>query len=102
MSKGVKDTEGKLRLNLVPIRATKEIAKVRAFGVAKYGEPWKWLHDEDTTADMFVEATMRHILEWRLGISNDPESGLEHLSHALTSLAMAVEIIESVREDSST
>ena len=95
---GIKDTKGKLKLNLVPIRATKEIAKVRAFGVDKYGEPWAWLRNEATTSDMFVEATMRHILEWRLGIESDPESDLDHLSHALTSLAMAVEIIQYEKE----
>lgn len=87
---GHKDTKGKLKLNLVPPRAIRSMALVREFGVNKYKDPWGW--KSKVTVDEFVEAAKRHILAVELGDELDPESGLLHLEHALTSLAMAIEI----------
>ena len=86
-----KQTEGKLRLDLIPPRAEEAIAKVRAFGVTKYKEEWAW--KEDVPASEFITAAQRHIRSHRAGEGVDPESNLPHIWHALTSLAMAVEIM---------
>ena len=84
-----KDTKGKEKLSLIPRRALVEIAKVREFGNKKYGCPHGWkLHETHE----FAEAAMRHIVKHFDGQDKDPESGLDHLSHALCSLALAVSL----------
>lgn len=85
-----KETKGKLRLNLIPPRSLIAIAEVRAFGVDKYKDPWAWRNL--VKALDFIEAAKRHLLKIELGEELDEESGLPHLHHALTSLAMAVEV----------
>ena len=85
-----KDTSGKVKLNLIPPHSLDAIARVREFGVSKYGDAWGWLNavkEED-----FIEATKRHLNAIAKGEEIDPESGHPHLWHALTSLAMATEL----------
>lgn len=82
-----KDTKGKAKLRYVPYGALVEIAKVREFGTAKYGCPDGW---KNVSHDDFVEAAMRHIGKYFNGEKLDNESGLDHISHALCSLALAV------------
>lgn len=83
---GLKDTKGKEKLRYVPYGSLIEISKVREFGTAKYGCPHGW---KGVAYDDFVEAAMRHIGKYFNGETIDPESGLEHISHALCSLALA-------------
>ncbi len=83
---GYKDTQGKEKLRFVPRLALVEIARVREYGNAKYGCPNGW---RQCDADDFIEAAMRHIVKYFAGEEVDPESGLPHISHALTSLALA-------------
>ncbi len=86
---GYKDTQGKEKLRFIPRQALVEIARVREYGNNKYGCPNGWrLCDRDD----FVEAAMRHIVKYFDGQMIDSESGLPHLSHALTSLALAVSL----------
>lgn len=94
---GHKDTKGKLRLNLIPPEALVSIAKVREFGVRKYKDPWAWV--AKVSVEDFVEATKRHLLARDRGEEIDPESGLEHIEHALCSLAMAVEVLRKERDN---
>jgi hypothetical protein len=82
-----KDVKGKAKLRLVPYQALVEIAKVREFGVAKYGDDEGW---KTVNADDFIEAAMRHIGKYFDGQKIDDESGLDHVSHAITSLALAI------------
>jgi hypothetical protein len=91
-----KDTKGKIKLNLVPPRAYEQIAKVREFGNNKYGSAWGWL--EACKESDFIEAAKRHLNAYAKGEITDPESGLDHLDHALTSLAMASELKEINKE----
>lgn len=99
---GVKETQGKPKLSLVPYEALEAIAKVREFGVKKYGDPKAW-YDNAKSMD-FIEAAMRHIGKHMNShiLHNmyeiDEESGLDHLDHALTSLAMAVAIRRKEQE----
>lgn len=67
------------RYSLIPAEALAEIARVYAFGSAKYddhnwrkGFPYSWSWD----------AMMRHLHAYWSGESTDPESGLPHLAHA--------------------
>jgi hypothetical protein len=86
-----KDTKGKLKLLLVPPKSLEAVAKVREFGSNKYGSDWGWVGKVDPKD--LIEAAERHILKWRKGEILDDESGLPHIHHALTSLAMAAELM---------
>ena len=81
---GYKD---KIKYSLVPVSATKGIAKVFTFGAEKYGEN-NW---QNVSKDRIYSALMRHIEAWRDGENRDNESGLLHLEHAICNLAMLVE-----------
>ena len=89
----VKDTKGKTKLNLVPIRAKAAVARVREFGTEKYpiGGPNNYLYEVDPID--LVEAASRHIDKHLLGDLLDNESSEMHLAHAATSLMMAMEIL---------
>ena len=84
-----KDTEGKPPMNLLSYRALEQMAKVREFGVEKYGstdysdvDPWA-----------LTEAVIRHSYKYlQSGDVYDEESKLHHLAHAATSAMMALEI----------
>lgn len=77
---------GKLKMRLVPMEAIKAIARVFTWsGSGKYKD-WDWL--TKYTVEDCIESAWRHLVEE----GNDPESGLPHLEHALTRLAMAVHL----------
>lgn len=87
-----KQTQGKLKLNLIPPEAQVSIAKVREFGANKYKDAWAW--KKVVKPEDLVEAAKRHLLKIDLGEYIDSESGFLHIEHALTSLAMAIQIIK--------
>ena len=79
MSEGLKFDIGKVPLELLPVEALIEIAKVMAFGAEKYGRHnWR----KDMAWSRLVGAILRHLFAWMLGEDKDPESGLSHLAHA--------------------
>jgi hypothetical protein len=78
---------GKLRYSLIPPEATRALAEVLTYGAKKY-KPNNWQKAEDTTR--YVDALYRHLEAWRSGESLDEESGLSHLSHALTNLSFLI------------
>lgn len=79
------DTD-KLRYDLVPPEATKALAEVLTYGAKKY-KPNNW---KQGTPDRYVAALYRHLEAWRSGEMHDSESGLSHLSHALTNVAFLI------------
>jgi len=90
-----KQIKGKLKLRLVPPRAIESIALVRAAAGEKYDSPWGWL--ESVAPEDFIEATARHLLAMQKLddiAAVDEDFGLLHIEHALTSLAMAVELVK--------
>jgi hypothetical protein len=92
---GVKDTKGKPDLSLIPYAALVAIANIRTFGNKKYGSPSGW-YNSGVDYKEFVSAAMRHIARhndavlYGNGKEEDSESGLKHLDHAITSLALAI------------
>lgn len=80
---GKKLDSGKLRMDLIPPVAIKELARVLTYGAEKYG-PNNW-HNVDS--ERYKAALLRHIIEWMDGEECDQESGLKHLSHALCNVA---------------
>jgi hypothetical protein len=85
---GIRHNEGKLRLDLIPPFATKEIGRVFTTGAGKYPERnWekgmKW-----TTV---IASLKRHLLEFELGEDMDPETGHYHMAHLATNAMFLLE-----------
>lgn len=91
MEEFVKHDEGKLQYHLIPPKAMKELAKVLTYGANKY-EANNWQKVDDPTR--YVDALYRHLEAWRAGERVDPESGLSHLSHAITNIAFLIHFEE--------
>lgn len=78
--KNIKDSEGKNRLDLIEPDFILGLGEALTFGSKKYSDNgWKDIknkHDEN------YASLMRHIMAWRKGEKQDPESGLNPLLHA--------------------
>jgi hypothetical protein len=86
----VKHDFGKPRLDLVPPGPLLALGDVMAHGEAKYGNnDWRSLKDGD---GRYYAAALRHMLAWRTGERDDPESGLPHLAHVLANVVFLFEI----------
>jgi len=85
---GTKFDFGKPRMELLPQKALLEIAQVLTFGSRKY-EAWNWAKGMSWTR--LIGATLRHIAAWSTGETKDPETGLNHLSHAACDLLFLLE-----------
>lgn len=83
----MKFDSGKLRYSLIPPVATEALAKVLTYGAKKY-KPNNWQKAEDFSR--YTDALYRHLEAWRGGQEFDEESGLSHLSHALTNVAFLI------------
>lgn len=81
----VKHDDGKPRFDLIPPEAELEVAKVFTYGAKKYSDNNYRIGTQWTR---YVAAARRHINAWQDGESLDPETGLNHLSHAIASLMM--------------
>lgn len=79
----------KLRYDLIPPSAMKGLAEVLTYGARKY-KPRNYMECEDK--GRFVAALYRHLEAWRQGEVNDTESDLEHLAHAMTNIAIIMEL----------
>jgi hypothetical protein len=85
---GVKNDTGKLRYDLVPVIALIGVAEGMTMGAEKYGDNnWQGVNPE-----RYYAALMRHLIAWRQGETNDPESGLNHLKHVLTNTVFLLEL----------
>ena len=84
----LKADKGKARLGLVPMRILWAIARVREFGVGKYGQIDGW---RKVSPERYRDALMRHIaayIDYPAG--TDAESGLPHLWHAACNIAFLI------------
>ena len=85
---GTKYDQDKVRLELIPVAALTEVAKVMTFGAKKYSannwrQGFKWTR--------LVGSAMRHLMSWAGGEDKDPESGLSHLSHCACCILFLIE-----------
>lgn len=79
----------KPRMYLLPPKAITEVAKVLTFGASKYDEDnWKKL---DNLQKRYTGAALRHIFAHMDGEELDPETGLDHLAHAMCCLLFKLE-----------
>lgn len=65
----------------------------RADGVRGYG-PYNW-RDNKVIASIYVDACMRHIMDWVDGEANARDSKRPHLGHAKACLGILADAIES-------
>ncbi len=80
MTEAVKDDDGKLRYDLVPVEALEEIVKVLTFGAGKY-KPRNW--EKGFDYGRVYAALERHMKEWwKNPGALDEDTKLSHLAHA--------------------
>lgn len=86
----IKADAGKPRLSLVPPEIIKDIARVREYGLQKYGESESWRKVEP---ERYRDAMFRHLLAYIADpASLDEESGLPHLWHLACNAAFLCEM----------
>ena len=83
----IKHDEDSLDLTLVPSETDVAIAEVLTYGMKKYARD-NWKKCTKKEIKRYHAALLRHITAWNMGEKIDPESGLSHLKHALTNLAI--------------
>lgn len=79
MSEGRKDDGGKLRFDLLPPDALRELVRVYTLGAVNYG-PRNW--ETGISFGRIFAALQRHSWAWAEGEENDPDDGLPHMAHA--------------------
>jgi hypothetical protein len=81
---GVKFDGDKLRWSLVPWACMEDVVRVLEFGAQKYADDnWQKVPGVRTR---YFNAAMRHLLAWFMGESDDSETGISHLAHAICCL----------------
>ncbi len=87
----MKYDKDKADISLIPTKALRGVAKVFEYGAKKYS-PFNWVVDGPTTEWRRTYSSMqRHLHSWLECEDIDPESGLDHLSHACTQLLILIE-----------
>lgn len=92
----IKADAGKPKLSLVPRQIIFDIAKVREYGLQKYGESESW---KQVDIWRYRDAAFRHFMAYLddpQGV--DAESGLSHLSHLACNIAFLSELEKNRKE----
>lgn len=76
----------KRQFQFLPIPVLNEIAEGMAEGARKYGA-YNW-REKPIEASDYYDSTMRHLTAWMSGEDVDPDSGVHHLSKAITGLVV--------------
>ena len=84
ITKGIKETENKPELDLIPAEVILEMGKILTLGKKKYPRRnWELGNDYGK----YFGALQRHLWKWWNGENFDEETGENHLSHALCCLS---------------
>jgi hypothetical protein len=86
---GVKYDQDKPRYELLPVGPIEETVKVLTCGAKKYDD-FNWAKVKPFRPRYYA-AAIRHIFAWWRGETNDPETGLHHLAHAMCCLIFLME-----------
>lgn len=79
--------------SLVPTQIIRDIARVRAYGNAKYDDADSW---RGVDPQRYIDALYRHMLDFEDNpMSKDAESGIEHYKHIACNVAFLCEILKS-------
>lgn len=76
----------KVPMNGMPINVLMEVGLVKLHGDLKYGR-FNW-REAGVRASVYYDAAFRHLAAWYEGEDIDPDSGIHHISHAITGLAV--------------
>lgn len=87
-----KHDSGKPPISLIPGPALNECAKAFGFGRGKYGQ-FNFKGGFDYTR--LLDAAFRHLIAFKEGEDLDPESGHNHLGHALASISMLMDQVHN-------
>ena len=79
----VKFDKGKPSFRLLPLKTLAGVNNVLEFGAKKYAEN-NWRHG--TNWSRFYDAALRHVSSWGEREEIDPETGENHLDHAICCL----------------
>jgi len=93
---GRKFDGNKLQYGLLPPLALQEVVKVLMFGAEKY-EPDNWKYVPEAHRRYF-DAAQRHMWAYKMGEMNDPETGINHMAHAICCLMFMVDLDEQKPE----
>lgn len=85
------DTQ-KLRLELIPPSLLKAVGAVLTYGAVKYADR-NW--EKGTNWTRILGSLERHLLAFKNGEDNDPESGLPHLWHVACNITFLIEFQEA-------
>ena len=92
----IKADAGKPQLTLVPRQIIFDIARVREYGLQKYGKSESWKAVE---IERYRDATFRHFMAYLDNPQGvDEESGLPHLWHLACNVAFLCELEKKYRE----
>lgn len=86
-SEGIKHDQGKPDFSMISYELMEQVSRVREFGAKKY-ERSNWKKGFKVTRS--CAAALRHIFKFLSGETQDPESGLSHLAHAVCGLEHAI------------
>ena len=88
MAKGTKHDAGKPPLSMLPRGGLEACAEVMRFGAEKYTrDNWRGGFEDSR----LIDASLRHLTALMNGEREDPESGLNHVGHAIFSLMVLAE-----------
>ncbi len=87
VSGALKHDGGKPDFSHISYELMETVARVREFGARKYSRN-NWKKGFKVTRS--IAAALRHIVAFGNGQTNDPESGLTHLGHAVCCLEHAI------------
>lgn len=96
-TEGVKHDEDKPKFSLMKPDALMEMVAVLTYGAKKYSpDNWKLLGN---ARQRYFDAANRHLWQWYGGEERDPESGLHHLAHAMSSLMFLIQRDMDAKEE---
>ena len=95
MSDFTKHDQEKNPLGLISPVALAKIGQVMRFGAKKY-EHHNWR--KGFAWQRLIDAALRHINAFNMGLDKDPESGLSHIAHAACMLMFLLEHEETHRD----
>src|SRR3990167_6955950 len=82
--RGKKFDNNKLRWDLIPWRAMKQVVLASMHGARLYGD-FNWRKVKEKRRRYWA-ANMRHVIDYQLGLRKDKDSGLHPLAHAVIDL----------------
>tara|TARA_R100000951_G_scaffold32940_6_gene28014 strand:- start:414 stop:857 length:444 start_codon:yes stop_codon:yes gene_type:complete len=95
-NRSLRYNNGKPDYSLIPLASMQEAAKVLEYGATKYArDNWK----RPTHWTVSFACLQRHLAAWQSGEDNDPESGRNHLGHAMCNILQMLHMLENHPEE---